>query len=66
METAFPWPFKDREMVFHYAGVADYENHAFLCVSKSLPAGYNYFGIKVPEVNPRYERMDFRHMFNYF
>jgi len=53
-------------MVFHYAGVADYTNHAFLTVSKSLPPGYNYFGYKVPVPKSGIERMDFRHMFNYF
>ena len=66
METAFPWPFKDRDMVFHYAGVADYTNHAFLTVSKSLRPGTNYFGTVVPGAKNGNERMDFKHMFNYF
>ena len=56
----------NRDLVFHYAGVADYKNHAFLTVSKSLPTGYNYFGTKVPDKQNGCVRMDFKHMYNYF
>lgn len=55
-----PWPMKNRDLVFHFAGVADYKNHAFLTVSKSLPPNFNYFGVKIPDASKGCVRMDFK------
>ena len=66
IENQMPWPFANRDLVFHYSGVADYTNHAFLTISKSLPPGSKYFGVEVPEAQNGCVRMDFKHMLNFF
>lgn len=66
MVNGMPWPMCNRDLVFHYAGVADYKNHGFLTVSKSLPPNYNYFDVIIPEAEIGSVRMDFKYMYNYF
>ena len=66
METKFPWPLKNRDMAFHYSGVADHINHAIITISKSLQPNFNYFGVKVPEASKGCERMDFKYLYNFF
>ena len=62
----FPWPFKDRDLCFHYSAVGDYVNRGVISISQSLPIGSSYFGTVVPSEGSRLERMDFKYMYNIF
>lgn len=66
MVQKFPWPFKNRDLTFHYSGVGDYTNHAMIAVSQSLAEGQDYFGTIVPPPKGKNVRMEFIHMYNYF
>lgn len=66
VEQNFPWPLAVREMVFNVSGVQDYKNRGCFTISKSMPVGATYFGVKIPEVNPKNSRMEVRQGVNFF
>jgi hypothetical protein len=67
-KQVFPWPLAHRDMLFTVTGNADYKNHAFFSVSKSVDVGEEYYGYVVegPPENSGLVRLDILMGYNYF
>jgi len=51
VKVKMPWPLKDRMLIMHTSGIADYKNKGVLLISKSIAPGQKYFDKIVPNVS---------------